>query len=327
MISRVAESCFWLHRYMERVENTARMLQVNVWFLLDVDLPVLNHWRPALIVAGEDARFRSLHDELAADDAEAVQEYLVWDDRNPTSVVRSLGAAREHARTIRDTISLEAWAAVNSFWLWLRGGAGRRLYGRDRHAFYDRVRESCYMFHGVCADTMLYNEPFDFMRLGMLLERAGQTARILDIKYHNLGPTHADRESPAEAAQWLAILRSCSATEPFFKRSVTGPTGPAVAEFLLLDVVFPRAVLYCLNRAWHFLQRIRPPAEVEIGARSAELLDKLVRRLRTQTIDRLLASGIHAELTTMIDGTAEVCDAVAADYFAADLGQAAVLDP
>lgn len=322
MISRVAEHCFWLERYVERVENTARMLQVNANYLLDVDQPDLDRWRPILIVAGEEEAFVRARTSAEADDGEIVQEYLVWDERCSVSIVRSLRAARANAHTIRETISLEAWASLNTFWLWLRGGQGRRLYGRDRHAFYERVKHACHEFHGVYHDTMLHEEPFDFMQLGMLLERAGQTARLLDVKYHKLGPTEKDRETPAEAAQWLAILRSCSATEAFFKRQIEGLTGPAVAEFLLLEPAFPRAVLYCLNRAWHFLQRIRP-REGEIGVTSSRRLERLLRRVRAASLEKLLQRGIHRELTNVVNETAGICEAIRTDYF--DTTPAAVM--
>lgn len=315
MISRVAENCFWLHRYMERVENTARMLRVNVSYLLDAPAPLSARWRPILIVAGEEARFREYIGSDSLDDGRTAQEYLVWDARCPVSVVNSLQQARENAHTIRETISLEAWTAVNAFWLWFRGGQGRRLFNQDADAFYERVRDSVHQFIGVCHDTMLHDEPFDFMHLGMLLERAGQTARILDIKYHNLGPTLGDAETPAEAAQWLAILRSCSGSEPFFKRGAFAPTGAAVAEFLLLEPQFPRSVLYCLSRAWHFLQRIRSAGRQGIGDQSARVLESLVRHLRGRTIDKLLKAGIHAELTYVVSRITELCEAVRADYF------------
>lgn len=315
MISRVAEACFWMHRYVERVENTARLLGVNAAHLLDVHLPVFDRWRPIVIAAGEDRRFVDVVGD-ALEDGEAVQEYFVWDERCPVSIVSSLRQARELARTIRHTLSSEAWGAMNEAWLWLRGGQGRRLYGRERLGFYERIKERCHLFHGVCHDTILHQQPFDFMRLGMLLERAGQTARMVDIKYHNLGPTRVGRESPYEAAQWLAILRSCSASESFFKSSLGPPTGPAVAQFLFLEPTFPRAVLHCHLRAWNFLQRIRSWDGGEVGHRSAALLGEALRRLRTTTLDEVLQRGIHAESTWIVDSTADICDAVYRDYFA-----------
>ena len=167
---------------------------------------------------------------------------------------------------------------------------------------------------GVTQHTMLHDEPFDFMRLGMLLERAGQVCRMLDIKYHALGPTSQLPESPAEAAQWLAILRSCSASEAFFKRMSVSPRGPAVAGFLLLEPAFPRSVMHCLTRAWHFMRRIRP-SDSPIGQRSSTLMQNLLRSVRTTSIDRLLERGLHLESDRIGERVAEISQAIAQDYF------------
>jgi uncharacterized alpha-E superfamily protein len=316
MIARVAESCFWLHRYVERVDNTARLLAVNFAFVLDVPLENVERWRPLLVVAGVEPDFRALVGEAHMEDAERVQRFLTWSEENPVSLRNSLRNARESARTIRETLSLEAWTVLNGFWIWLNGPDARRLYRAERPAFFDGVRESCHLFHGVCHDTLLHEEPFEFMRLGMYLERAGQTARILDTKHHAVGPTGEGPETSAEAAEWVAILRSCSAYEPFFKRADGALTGRAVAEFLLLDPSFPRSVRHCLERAWNFVQLIRGTAPDAPGRRSAGLLVDLLTRLRTVTIDEVLETGLHTELTETIDRLTVICRAIEEDYFA-----------
>ncbi len=316
MISRVAESCFWLHRYMERAENAARLLEVNLSFVLDASVPSHERWRPFIVVCGEEERFLEFHGEEAIEDGEMVQEYLTWDERNPVAIQSSLRWARENARTIRETISDEMWETLNAAWLWIGGRSARRLFQRDRWAFYVKVKETCQLFHGICHNTVLHEEPFDFMRLGMLLERAGQTARILDVKHHAFGPTLGEVETAVEAAQWLAILRNCGANESFFKRSSESVTGPAVAGFLLLENAFPRSVLHCLDRAWNFLQRIRHSDDAEVGEESATLLRALRDRLRNLSIETILQEGeIHEELTRVVDGTSDVCRAIHADYF------------
>lgn len=315
MISRVAESCFWLQRYMERIENAARLLEANLSFVLDVSVPLREQWRPFIVVSGEEKRFVEYHGEDALEDGDLVQHYLTWDERNPVAIHTSLRWARENARTIREAISDEMWETINEFFLWIGGPKSKRLWQRDRAGFYARIKETCLLFYGVCHNTMLHEEPFDFMRLGMLLERAGQTARILDVKHHALGPTKGDIETPAESAQWLAILRSCGANEGFFKSQAGAVTGPAVAEFLLLEDSFPRSVLHCLDRAWNFMRRIRPERDDVPGVRSSTLLRRLRDRLRSLTIQEIVEAGIHEELTRIVDGTMEICGAVHADYF------------
>ena len=171
-----------------------------------------------------------------------MQEYLTWDRKHPSSIYASLRWARENARTIREVMSVEMWETINDTWLWLTSRSARRLYQRERDAFYDHLAKQCMLIHGVCYSTMLHEEPFVFMRLGRAVERVGQTARILDVKHHSLGDDRRD-ENAADAAQWLAILRSCSAVDTFFQRSANVLSGPAVADFLLFDRAFPRAVL------------------------------------------------------------------------------------
>jgi uncharacterized alpha-E superfamily protein len=322
MIARVAESCFWLHRYVERVDNMSRLLGVNFSFLLDVPSRVAERWRPLLVVTGVEEEFRNRVGADYIEDGERVQEYLVWDEDNPVSAYNSLRWARENARTIRETLSLEAWMVLNRFWLWMNDDATRKLFESDRAIFYERMREGCHLFHGVCSDTLLHEDPFEFMRLGMFLERAGQTARILDTKYHAVGPTRGGAESTLEAAEWIAILRSCSAYEPFFKRGDGPLGGRLVAKFLLLDPAFPRSVLHCVMRAWNFVSLIRAEAPDQVGAPSTGLLVELLTHLRALSIDEILESGLHAELSEIVDRLAELCAAIETDYFSAEVREA-----
>lgn len=332
MISRVAESCFWMHRYIERAESMARMIRVNSGFLLDVALPLGEQWRPVLIVSGEEPRFLELFGEAAVEDGEAVQRYLTWDPRNPSSIINSIDAARENARTIRETVSLECWQAINDFHLWLHSARSRTLYEKSRTAFYERLKERCHLFHGVCQNTMLHEAPFDFMRLGMLLERAGQTARLLDVKYHALGPTERTEETAAETAHWIAILRAAAAYEAFFKTVGLTLSGPAVADFLLRHESFPRSVYHCLDRAANFLRRVQPDGDSEIGARSAALLEALMEDVRDLSEDAIVRVGIHEGITLVVDRTAEIAEAVRSEFFAPSLtaprrGDGSQLDP
>lgn len=315
MISRVAESCFWLNRYMERVEVMSRILGVNLSFQLDVELDEAERWRPLVIVAGQEADFLKRNPAELADDPERVQEYLTWSQENPSSLLSSLGCARENARTIRETISLEMWETLNDLWVWLGEREARRLYASDRQSFYARLRNQCLLFHGVAQATMLHEDPLEFMRLGTALERVGQTARILDVKYHSIGPTDGAEESPAEVAEWLAILRFCSGVEPFLKRRTETPSGAAVAEFVLFDRAFARSVLHNIDRTGNFLRLVIPRGHTPIGARSLALLNETRDRLSSMTIDSVLEEGLHDVLTWIVDTTAELSGAIHAEFF------------
>lgn len=315
MISRVAESCFWLNRYVERAEVLSRMLGVNVAFQLDVELAQAECWRPLVVVSGLEADFTKRFDASDADDAEIVQEYLTWDEDNPSSVLSSLRMARENARTIRETISLEMWETLNDIWVWLGERESRRLYDRDRIAFYLRLRNQCLLFHGVAQATMLHEDPFEFMRLGTAIERVGQTARLLDVKHHSVGPGDDALESPAEIAQWLAILRFCSGVEPFLKRRTAVPSGRAVAEFMLFDRAFARSVLHNVERAGNFLMLVSPPLSQETGARSRSLIKEMRGQLQSMTIDMVLAEGLHETLTWIVETTADLSRAIQGDFF------------
>lgn len=334
MISRVAGSCFWMHRYVERVENLARLLRVNRSFLLDVPEGVADRWFPLIIVTGEEPLFTDLcltggfepprkkrssvpprpFADLR-DDGDVVEAYLTWDQRSPVSLYTSLRWARENARTTREVISLEMWETLNDLWVDLGSAKARRRYADDRDLFYKRLRDGCDLFLGLSEQTLLDEEPLDFMRLGMWLERASQTARMLDVKHHTLGPSSADHESPVELAQWSALLYSCSASEAYYKRVPSSPDGRSIAAFLLQDPALPRSVLGCLLRARTTLERIRLEGRPDLGDEPAAMLDGLIERLRSRDIDAIFGESIHAELTQVIDTTTGVCAAIDRAYF------------
>lgn len=315
MISRVAESCFWLFRYLERIESISRLLAVSRSFVLDLELDAGAHWRPLIVVSGEQERFESLHGDAAADDPETVQEYLVWSEESPVSIVSSARWARENSRMIREVISPDMWEALNGFWHWLRRGPGRRAYRADRDRFYARATEISSLFLGLSHNTMLHEEAFEFMRLGMLLERAGQTARLVDVRHHAMGPSRDRPERAEDVAHWSALLQGCGATELFLKRASGVLSGAAITEFLLLDVRFPRSVRHCVDRARNFLRMIRPRRAPSIGKRSAVLLDDLARDLRDTEVEDVFGRGVHEVLTRLIERTDEVCASVHDDYF------------
>ena len=312
MIARVAESCCWMFRYVERLESTARLLEVHRTSFPEVARA--GSWRAVLVVAGEEPAFLERFGPEQAEDGERVLDYLTWDEKSPAAIRTCLRWARENARTTREVISDGMWTTLNDLWLWING-PGRDLYQRDPGSFYEWIIEACQLFHGVSHNTMLHEEPFDFMRLGMLLERAGQTARVLDVHHHVLGQgPNSALEDTREAAQWLSILRSCLAREAYFKKR-RQLSGRDVTEFLLLEKSFPHSVQHCISRAWNFISRVRGRGDGAIGSRSALLLRQLRDHMQAATMDQVLLSGLHEELTYMVECTSEVCAAIQAEYF------------
>lgn len=312
MISRVAEHCTWMHRYVERSGSTARLLATTTSTLMEES--GLARWNPVLIVAGEQASFVERYGEENVEDAELVQSFLTWDEACPSSIYSSLYGARENARTIRDTISLEVWQTVNEAWIWLDSADGRQAYEEDRIGFYGRIRDLGFQFLGAAQSTILADEPLLFMSLGMLLERAGQTARTVDVKHHVLGPTGRE-ETSQETVMWISTLLACSAYEGFFKRNRGSVRGPRVARFLVLDPDFPRSVRYCVREVCALLDRVRDPTRPLESYPSGQHALAMRAELEAMDLDALLATGLHEALTGVVDGLAEVAGGLYADFF------------
>jgi uncharacterized alpha-E superfamily protein len=314
VISRVADSCFWLARYLERADTLARLLEVNHSFQLDVKLPAGERWRPLVIVAGQEEDFLERFGEDSIDDGDAVEEYLTWDLEHPSSIYSSIRWARENGRTVRETMSVEMWETLNDTWLWLKSRSAQRLYLSERDAFYDRLCAQCMLFHGMCYSLMLHEEPFVFMKLGRAVERAGQTARILDVKHHSLGDTPGEAENATDAAQWLAILRSCSAFDPFFKRVARVLSGPSVADFLLFDATFPRSVRHNLDATRGLLLKLRDSDPPGMPRRSWDLLERFRGELQQMDVEIVQDVGIHEVLTWIVQSTHDLAQAIHDDY-------------
>ncbi|MGL6097494.1 MAG: alpha-E domain-containing protein [Fimbriiglobus sp.] len=321
MISRVAEHCFWLARYLERAENTARLLEVNHTLLLDFHVPMEQQWRPLLIISG-------IHEYDSAPTAENVQDHLTWDAENPCSITSSLAAARENGRIIREVISAEMWERLNYYHLWMQSPAARASYGSSRTDFYSQIRRINQLVHGIADGTMAHGEAWEFFRLGMYLERASQTARILDVKYHTLLNRVEDVNSPTDNAHWVAILMSCSGYEPFHKRPRLHTTDPgtAVAEFLILDEQFPRSVRWCITRSRHAASVIANAAAVKgPPTLTDERIEALLGWLSKATIQQIVKDGLHEGLTHVVNSVHEIGDAVYSSYF--DFDSAAKAKP
>jgi uncharacterized alpha-E superfamily protein len=303
LISRVADHLFWLGRYVERAESSARVLLVTRNLALDGELTPDRCWRPALIVSGEEGTFRDRFGDEAMADGERVEEYLTWEAAG-ASLARSVGGARENARSIRDRVSLEAWETLNELYVWLHGD-GRATWREDRHAFYRRIREAAQNWLGIVDGTMLHDDAYDFLGLGVLLERASQTARILDVHHHALA-----RMAPHEIAEtslWLGLLRACSGLEAYM-RLFHGRTAMAtVTRFLVLEVRFPRSIAHALAGAGRRLARV-DSADVLRRERTLARIRALEARLAAEAEVEIDRGGLHRLLTGVVDEVHAICD-------------------
>ncbi len=297
-----------MSRYLERAENVARVLDVNQTLLLDFHVPEEQQWKPLLIISG-------IHDFADHSNAEAVQHHLTWDMENPCSIAFSLAAARENARIIREIISLDMWERINFYYLWMQGPRAHAMYNHDRNEFYNQIKRINQLLYGIAEGTMAHGEAWDFFRMGKYLERACQTARILDVKYHMLLPTSDSINTPIDSVHWVAILKSCSGYEPFHKQHQGFEHGTTIADFMIFDPTFPRSVRRCLLYCQEASHKISGRHRHDTGNEAERLLENLVDWLQLASIDDLVKAGLHESLTRVINAIHDIGGAVHKTYF------------
>ena len=296
MLSRVADSIFWMGRYIERAENVARFIDVNLHMILDLPVGSKEQWEPLVITSGDRERFAARNGTGATQ--ENVIRFLAFDAENPNSIVTCLRAARENARSVREIISSEMWEQVNSSYLTVNAAASNQTLIHSPYGFFSEVKKASQLFDGVTDATMLHGEGWHFYRMGRLLERADKTSRLLDVKYFILLPSVTHVGTPLDDIQWAAVLRSASALEMYRKRH--GHIAPeTIIRFLVLDHEFPRSIHHCLTGANDSLHAIsgtpvgmyRNAAEQRLGQLRAELAytdtEQILRRGLHEFLDAL----------------------------------------
>lgn len=315
MLSRVADSIYWLNRYVERAENVARFVEVNLNLLLDSPSGVAQQWEPIILTTGDLFLFRERHGEATA---EKVIRFLTFDAAYPNSIMSCLRAARENARSVREVISSEMWEQVNSFYLMVADVAKTGSLS-DLSAvlkFFGDVKLQSHLFAGIMDATMTHNEGWHFGQIGRLMERADKTARILDVKYYILLPSVNYVGSALDELQWMALLKSASAYEMYRKQGGHRITPNAVADFLILDTDFPRSVRSCILQAERSLHQItgtpignwRIPVERTMGRLRADL-DYV-------TIEEIFETGLHEYLDGLQSRMNEVDSKIFDTFFA-----------
>ena len=294
MLSRAAESIYWMSRYLERAENVARFIEVNCHLMLDLPVEAKGQWEPLVLTTGDQDLF---YENYATDNQASVIDFLTFSPINPNSIISCLQNARENARSIREIISTEMWEQINKFYLQVQNIDKPQAQDAP-HTYFTDIIMASHLFTGIQRNTMSHNEAWQFARLGRDLERADKTSRILDVKYFFLLPEVGDVGTPFDDIQWSALLKSASALEMYRKQF--GPIDPHnVVNFLLLNREFPRAIRYCLFSANQSLHTISGTPEGSFQNTPEQLLGRLLAELDYTSIDEIITRGLHEYLDVL----------------------------
>jgi uncharacterized alpha-E superfamily protein len=328
MLSRTADHLFWMARYMERAENTARMLDVNVQTALlpEATGRANEAWNAMLGISELHALYHARH---AAVEGPQVVHFMVRDTGNLSSIGSCLQAARENARAVRSALTTELWETTNQTWLEFNRMIAGGALERDPSAVFEWVKFRSHLSRGVAVGTMLQDEALHFIRIGTFLERADNTARLLDVKFHQRDDEGAGRAGRPEVAavlagattapaetdfyHWSALLRSVSAFE-IYRRVYSSVILPEkVAELLVLRPDMPRSLAACLNEVVANLERVANSQSAETQRRAGRLRSDL----QFARIDEILAGGLHAYLTQFLNRVNDIGNRISRDFLVA----------
>lgn len=284
MLSRVAENLYWMARYIERAENTARLINVNTHLVLDLPRHMNPGWEPLLEICGIESLFAELYE---SSEERHVVRFLIGDARNPSSIISSLAQARENLRTTRDIVPREAWEQVNDLYLSARKRTAAGVAKQRRYNLLKEIIERCQQLTGLLAGTMSHDHAYDFIRLGRNLERGDMTTRILDTRSADLLPKHAEELTPFDAIQWMSVLKSLTAYQMYRRHVRVRVRGTDVLKFLLQDYAFPRALSHCLAQVEQCLRHL---PEHDQPLRTVTRLQRIVQEA---DVAALVGEGLH----------------------------------
>lgn len=315
MLSRVADSLYWLGRYIERAENNSRILDVNLQVTLDdensSDEDERLAWEPILATLEDLKRFRKLY---AVTSSDAVCEFVTFAKENPNSIRSCIAAARENARTVREYISSEMWERINSLYLWVNSADARQLFAGSAIDFYRHIVDYAHQFHGTTDATLTHGEGWNFLQVGKYLERTDSTSRIVDLKYHILLPQGEEVGGNVDTVQWQAVLKSCSAFEAYRKIHTGQVTPFSVAEFVILHDSFPRSIRFCADHLDAALHCISGCDRTHFSNNAERLSGRLCSDLNYTTIADIFNTGLHEYLDRTQGRLIEISGALLDQY-------------
>lgn len=309
MLSRVAENIYWMARYIERAENTARIINVNAFLLLDLPKKVRPGWEPLIHITGSNAIFKKMHG--AEYDERNVVKFLIGEENNPTSLVTSLRLARENARTIRDFVPRETYEYLNEVYLFARNSLNKGLSGQGRFGYLKNIILSAQTMTGLLAGAMIHDHGYDFLRMGRNLERGDMTTRIIDVRSANLLPDVSSELRPFESIQWVSVLKSMSGYQMYRRKMQVNVRRAETLQFLLQERSFPRSFAHTVGEVENCLgnlPRYTQPLKI------ARQVLKLVNSAKPE---QLAQEQLHKFIDDLQLGLSELHNAIYTTYFAA----------
>lgn len=309
LLSRVAETIYWMARYVERAEDTARIVLTHTNLVLDLPRQLRLGWEPLLTITGSEELFYTRFDNPSE---ERVVRFLVADAKNPSSVLSSLASAREDLRTTRAVVPRAGWEALDDGYRFAQGQASQGTSRRGRYEYLRRIIEQTQLLTGLLDGTMSHDRAYDFLCMGRALERADMMTRLMDVQASNLSPAGLDDTDAFEDTQWMGVLRSVSAYQMYRRHVQVRVTGPQVLAFLLQDREFPRSVYHCLDRLEGCLRGYR---RSEAALRILECARAMVREANTS---QLVSKGLHEFMDSMQIVLGDLHNELTKTYFQAE---------
>jgi uncharacterized alpha-E superfamily protein len=309
LLGRTANGLYWMNRYIERAENMARLVDAGLRMALTRTESSAEEWKSVVVSAGQELAFAARYDEFSVAN---VSDFLVRDTENPSSVMSSMDTARQNARMVRTALTRETWEAINEAWITLKRVLSTPIDSRDLPSVLDTIKRETALIRGCFYGTMLRNEIFDFAQIGTYVERADNTARILDVKYYVLLPSISWVGSTLDTYQWESILRSVSAHRSYrwVYDAEYKPTN--IADYLILNSRMPRSLTFC----YRFIEEHLGFREKDYGLKlpSYQTSEAILAKLRRSSIKEILDAGLHEFLTGFIHDNNALGDQVAMDY-------------
>lgn len=312
MLSRVAQTLYWLGRYVERAENYSRFIDVN--FNLCIDLPpgMKEQWAPLIAATGDREAFVKLHGEDFS--REKAIYFLTFDELNPNAIISTVAQARENARMVRESIPKETWEVLNELHHFVKGAKKKKVWTKDDpQFFFKEVKDSVQLFNGIATSNAPRTQAWHFTQIGQQIERADKTSRILDVKYHYLLPSVDEVGSPLDFLHWTALLKSVSAFNAY-KHLYQTITPDNIVEYLILNKYFPRSILFCLFEVESALH------EISHSRRGfSNLAEKAIGNLRSSLefdeVSDIFSHGLHEYLDSIQLGLNDISNAIHEQYF------------